>query len=341
MNVSSVDRDRQLAREAIFALVAILLAFLLLAAVVCWRFGLLSTADAEPAVPLRLADIAPEMAARLRRQEAAERDAAKRSRPARVARAVAQTPWRARPQTDEFTLPADFEASHGVESTGDAAADREFRPVLEPSASPAAAPIAEPDIASLPSPYETASEFGHPPRAFDEAPDARPLPVHETSPRCTSPLDRPPPEGDAPPAATELRDAGKNRVAASPGRRLVAPFAEDAAEQIDASLPREEDRPPTRLEAPSAYPDKPAGANTATAPSVAGPETTIVAPDDTFWSISERVYGTADYYKALYHHNRERFRRPDRLPIGAAVDTPPPAELRRLYPALAPPSLDP
>ncbi len=56
--------------------------------------------------------------------------------------------------------------------------------------------------------------------------------------------------------------------------------------------------------------------------------------DDSFWSISERVYGTGVYFKALYEHNRERFPEPDRIPQGREVEVPSFDELKRLYPDL-------
>jgi nucleoid-associated protein YgaU len=56
--------------------------------------------------------------------------------------------------------------------------------------------------------------------------------------------------------------------------------------------------------------------------------------NDSFWSISERVYGTGAYYKALYQVNRDRVPLPDRIPAGLEILTPPRAELHRLYPDL-------
>jgi nucleoid-associated protein YgaU len=56
--------------------------------------------------------------------------------------------------------------------------------------------------------------------------------------------------------------------------------------------------------------------------------------DDSFWSISERVYGTGVYFKALYEHNRERFPEPDRIAQGREVEVPSLDELQRLYPEL-------
>lgn len=62
----------------------------------------------------------------------------------------------------------------------------------------------------------------------------------------------------------------------------------------------------------------------------------VVQPNDSFWTISQKVYGTGGYFKALYYHNRERFPRPDRLEVGAAIVTPPVEELYQRYPNLCP-----
>ena len=47
-----------------------------------------------------------------------------------------------------------------------------------------------------------------------------------------------------------------------------------------------------------------------------------IRPNDSFWKISQRVYGDGSYFRALYEHNRHRFPNPDSLPVGKLVDTP-------------------
>jgi nucleoid-associated protein YgaU len=60
-------------------------------------------------------------------------------------------------------------------------------------------------------------------------------------------------------------------------------------------------------------------------------------PNDSFWLISERAYGSGVYYRALYEHNRDICPLPDRLPAGGMVNVPPLEELRLLYLELCPP----
>ena len=68
------------------------------------------------------------------------------------------------------------------------------------------------------------------------------------------------------------------------------------------------------------------------------PRTMQVQPNDSFWLISERAYGTGVYFQALYEHNRPRFPEPDRLPPGAAVAIPTLTELRNKYGKFCPES---
>jgi nucleoid-associated protein YgaU len=58
--------------------------------------------------------------------------------------------------------------------------------------------------------------------------------------------------------------------------------------------------------------------------------------NDSFWRISERAYGSGQYYRALYELNRDRVITPDRIDSGVEISTPPLDELRALYPQFCP-----
>lgn len=60
----------------------------------------------------------------------------------------------------------------------------------------------------------------------------------------------------------------------------------------------------------------------------------IVQEKDTYWSISERAYGTTAYFQALTEYNKNRIRDPKRLRPGMTVLTPPAEELQARYPKL-------
>jgi nucleoid-associated protein YgaU len=62
----------------------------------------------------------------------------------------------------------------------------------------------------------------------------------------------------------------------------------------------------------------------------------VTRPNDSFWTISEELYGSGAFYIALYVHNHDRIQFPDRLGTNIALDTPSAAELRRLYPRYCP-----
>jgi nucleoid-associated protein YgaU len=61
-----------------------------------------------------------------------------------------------------------------------------------------------------------------------------------------------------------------------------------------------------------------------------------VEPGDSFWKISQKLYGTGGYFKALQAHNRDRFPNPADLDIGDEIATPTADELRAKYSGLCP-----
>jgi nucleoid-associated protein YgaU len=61
-----------------------------------------------------------------------------------------------------------------------------------------------------------------------------------------------------------------------------------------------------------------------------------VQPNDSYWTISERVYGSGAYFRALAEQNRGRAARPDRLQPGLLISTPPIAKLEKDYPDFCP-----
>lgn len=61
-----------------------------------------------------------------------------------------------------------------------------------------------------------------------------------------------------------------------------------------------------------------------------------VQPNDTLWSISEKVYGTGGYFKALAEHNRSTLPRSSQLSVGMQVAAPPVEQLEEDYPSLCP-----
>ena len=62
----------------------------------------------------------------------------------------------------------------------------------------------------------------------------------------------------------------------------------------------------------------------------------IVEPGDSMWVISQKVYGTGGFFKALQQHNRSRFPHSHRLHIGDEILTPEVEILRQQYPEYCP-----
>ncbi len=61
-----------------------------------------------------------------------------------------------------------------------------------------------------------------------------------------------------------------------------------------------------------------------------------VQPNDSFWTISEKLYGTGAYFKALAQQNRGKGASEDRLRPGDVISAPAVAELEKSYPDLCP-----
>ncbi len=61
-----------------------------------------------------------------------------------------------------------------------------------------------------------------------------------------------------------------------------------------------------------------------------------VQPGDSYWTISERIYGSGAYYQALAEQNRGKVGSSDRLTPGDVIVTPSVAQLASTYPELCP-----
>jgi nucleoid-associated protein YgaU len=61
-----------------------------------------------------------------------------------------------------------------------------------------------------------------------------------------------------------------------------------------------------------------------------------VQPNDSYWTIAEKVYGSGAYFKALAEANREKNPREDRLQVGTTLVAPPIEVLQKRFPDLCP-----
>jgi nucleoid-associated protein YgaU len=176
-----------------------------------------------------------------------------------------------------------------------------------------------------------------------ETPGARPqnrselLPIEGAAGGETVPVaaeDQPAAE-DRPAAEEELLQAEVARSEEAEAGEVVRASGSD-----DAPLAAGNNRGAPRL---SRVPAEPAGIEPAeefdrrrgAGQLVAGGEYTV-EPNDNFWTISEKVYGTGGYFKALREHNKSRLDDPDELHVGDKVLTPPAEMLAKRYPSLSP-----
>lgn len=157
-----------------------------------------------------------------------------------------------------------------------------------------------------------------------------------------SPAFREPPQTDDQSSLPDVRDsqsAGNSPAAASPAGDIAA--SDVAASDNTAADVSAADISAANLSAAdlSAAPE-----STQAGPpqeNVSGdmPSRYVTQTEDSFWNISKQRYGgEGRFFKALYYHNRYRILRPDQIPAGIEIDTPPLAELKRLYPDLCRPA---
>ena len=64
--------------------------------------------------------------------------------------------------------------------------------------------------------------------------------------------------------------------------------------------------------------------------------TYVVQPNDNYWVISQKLYGTGAYFRALAEHNRNEVPDQDRMEVGGKILAPDVAQLQKDYPGLCP-----
>lgn len=117
------------------------------------------------------------------------------------------------------------------------------------------------------------------------------------------------------------RASEEDEVVATPGaRRTADDFAADR--EVPATRPQ-------RLGAATGNRPKPARVSVEN-------NRYKVQPNDNYWTISEKVYGSGNYFKAIHEHNRLQHPESDKLSVGDVIEVLPEAELLKRYPSLCP-----
>lgn len=224
-----------------------------------------------------------------------------------------------------------------------------------PKTSPAPPAAPEPQA-----PVKFAEPASPPPTEFsaDTAPkqgastEASPLPDNETSPfadpryatDASGPSEPSPPSNANDSAAPNRYPAPRDEAprAAAPTNRSPAPHDHnaEAAQTLPSSPP-----PPARYSnqndayqapAQTSPPDRPEPRAFAADPPgepLRQEHRYQVQPGDSYWSISERLYGSGKYYRALAAHNQDR-PESNRLRAGDNLSIPPVDALQTAYPKL-------
>lgn len=179
-----------------------------------------------------------------------------------------------------------------------------------------------------------ASQLGRPPQAFQGDAGQAPMPMAKAGPR---PTDQTAIQPSDPTRQPDASGNGSSQAAPSPGLRFDGPAPAGRSRQPWASGGNVMQSDPTR---PSLLGLDPtlagAGQRDAGASAFNQEGTYVVQPNDNYWGISERLYGTGAYFKALAHHNRAKIPDEHQLQVGDVLIAPDASELHKAYPDLCP-----
>lgn len=199
-----------------------------------------------------------------------------------------------------------------------------FAGTANSAAAPAAEPVLSPPIQSAATVTVAQAEEPDP---FANDPFPTPTPQIKSEPARSAAPGRPAPTTD--------ERFGDYR----PGRVGSASTQATTVIERPKNLPTDLDfdaRPsPPPLQSPADAPARTAAA------AFTGGTVYVLEPNDNFWTISKKVYGTGRYFQALARHNAAAFPDPRRMRPGQQVSVPPAAELESLYPGLVAPAASP
>jgi nucleoid-associated protein YgaU len=178
----------------------------------------------------------------------------------------------------------------------------------------------------------------------------RPKPIPATVPKQNpdESFDQPPARSRVPELTIPSRDSNPvdNRRAAPADDRLGG-FRPATPTDAPANALSSDERPSPRSFPGDAGPrrtprpapvtpiDEDFGAQSTTRPLVAG-DTYQIEPNDNYWTISRKKYGTGRYFMALAQHNTQVITDPKRMRPGVTIATPSADALERAYPQLIP-----
>lgn len=243
-------------------------------------------------------------------------------------------------------------------------APRAFAQESEPHGEPAAAePVQTEPVEQTLAEFDAEHDFSRaaPPPAPAELPESAPAyfapNARGTAPSATiqagaEEVVAEPPQTLEPvaddPRAIEPQAGGEDRYG-RPAAPAYQPVAQEppAAEPSEAEPPirSREIAPSPRAAAPSvAAPSRARSVEPAAPPARLPAEDRFARPDqsytiepnDNYWRISQKLYGTGGYFKALFEHNRQKYPRADRLRQGDVISAPPVEVLEKTYPDLCP-----
>ena len=181
---------------------------------------------------------------------------------------------------------------------------------------------------------DATSQFAQPPEAFQGDARQAPMPALGANP---TPSYRVAPQPSDVNRQDDVSGSGSGQSAAGLGRQSEATSLAGQSSQQWAPGANAVQSDPTRPALVSRDP-LPSGAGQRDAGAIGSGQqgTYVVQPNDNYWRICEKLYGTGAYFRALAQHNRAKIPDEHNLQLGDVVSAPDASELHKAYPDLCP-----
>jgi LysM repeat protein len=272
-------------------------------------------------------------------------------------RTATKTPSAEAPSPRASFLPAEEPSTVGDRYATRALPAAESAPTAEQPAVEATPPSEAPVAAANPFPQPTTDTATvnsppaeNPPANSTVETDSVAIPADTAAPTASEPEASPPAkfDEDAPAriaaAPRTLNHDIYEEQNATDDNQTTAPVAEAAPARPASRFITPDDEAPQVTATPRAYNRDAEPATSSIRTSAQTPDRSnaissgryTVGPNENFWNISERIYGSGSYFKALHAYNRQKFPVGDELAVGDEIATPPASDLERQFPQLCP-----
>ncbi len=215
------------------------------------------------------------------------------------------------------------EPAHSVTKSSSVPVD-DANPFSQPAGGPEAPQVVQETIELFPAERETPREDPHP----LEGPSISEGFANEPVATEPAPLD---PAWQSPPSLPAHEPA---RLSSTVSDALPTWESPDAVGVDSATTPRQEDPDMIANSEPMITDTDEGLATLGPMESVMSEQVRVVGRSDSFWSISQEMYGTGRYFSALAQYNADLVTDPSKLPLGTRLKVPPPEVLEAQFPQM-------